>query len=514
MKSLQAFWARYQVFFFFLAVSFLLVAVCSMSSFLFPIHTRVDQNVFFTVGREILHGKVPYRDLFEHKGPLTYFLHAGAALISDTSFLGVYLLEVAFFSVFLYYLYKIAGLFLENRYALFASLLSGIVVLTTYSFLRGDNVEQFTLTFWAISMYYFLRQYIRGETETGSGRNVFLNGILVGCILWIKFNLLGFWVAWALFTYLPLLVHREWRRFFRYVGLFLLGILLTTIPWVIYFTLNGAMGDFLYTYFYCNIFLYSKDISFLDRLDTLWVGFVKNLGLNPLMSFLIGLGLVHFTRKNRFIWNKTGRWTLLGTFVVLYMGVFFGGRWYDYYVLICAGYVIFGVIALMRWLVEGKILRLYDMSRLLFRRLAVVSAFGALGVCILFGNCLPYMGRDKMEYPQFCFAEYINQVEDATLLNYGFIDGGFYLAAQVRPVNKYFCKVNIDQSQLPEMYEEQLSMLENREVDFVIVRMYGAKRDPMNYKCPALFENYYWVATEREYTDNYVYGLFAKRPET
>lgn len=69
---------------------------------------------FLSVGREILNGKVIYRDLFEHKGPLTYFIHAAAALISETSFLGIYLIEIVSLTVFLIFAYKTA-LFFTNR---------------------------------------------------------------------------------------------------------------------------------------------------------------------------------------------------------------------------------------------------------------------------------------------------------------------------------------------------------------------------------------------------------------
>lgn len=110
----NAFWEKYGIFIFFAVFSALLLSVCSMCSFLFPIHDRVDQNVFFTVGREILNGKVIYRDLFEHKGPLTYFIHAAAALISETSFLGVYLIEIVSLTVFLIFAYKTALFFYKS----------------------------------------------------------------------------------------------------------------------------------------------------------------------------------------------------------------------------------------------------------------------------------------------------------------------------------------------------------------------------------------------------------------
>ena len=79
------------------------ITICSKASPLYPFNDWVDSNCFLTVGKAMLHGQVPYRDLFEQKGPLLYMLHALAALISDTSFLGVYFVEIAACAAFLFF---------------------------------------------------------------------------------------------------------------------------------------------------------------------------------------------------------------------------------------------------------------------------------------------------------------------------------------------------------------------------------------------------------------------------
>ena len=80
-------------------VSVLMLGICTKSSPLYPMNDWVDVHCFFTVGRGIRHGMIPYLDLYEQKGPLIYFLYALAALISDNSFLGVFLIVVLCFAV-------------------------------------------------------------------------------------------------------------------------------------------------------------------------------------------------------------------------------------------------------------------------------------------------------------------------------------------------------------------------------------------------------------------------------
>ena len=49
----------------FVAAAFL--AICSKSSPLYPFNDWGDINCFFTVGKSMMQGLVPYRDLYEQK---------------------------------------------------------------------------------------------------------------------------------------------------------------------------------------------------------------------------------------------------------------------------------------------------------------------------------------------------------------------------------------------------------------------------------------------------------------
>ena len=49
----------------------------------------VDGNAFFTMGKGMFNGKVPYKDLFEQKGPLLYLIYGIGYLISHDTLLGV-----------------------------------------------------------------------------------------------------------------------------------------------------------------------------------------------------------------------------------------------------------------------------------------------------------------------------------------------------------------------------------------------------------------------------------------
>jgi hypothetical protein len=78
--------SKYGPYLFFLVLSFGVLFVCSASSPLYPINDWTDVNTYFTMGKGVVHGRIPYRDLFDHKGPLLYLLYAVGYLISrDTA---------------------------------------------------------------------------------------------------------------------------------------------------------------------------------------------------------------------------------------------------------------------------------------------------------------------------------------------------------------------------------------------------------------------------------------------
>ena len=77
-----------------LVASIFTLLICSKNSPLYPYNDWVDGNAFFTMGKGMFNGKVPYKDLFEQKGPLLYLIYGIGYLISHDTFLGVYLLEV------------------------------------------------------------------------------------------------------------------------------------------------------------------------------------------------------------------------------------------------------------------------------------------------------------------------------------------------------------------------------------------------------------------------------------
>ena len=83
-----------------------LVTLFSTCSFIYPFNPWDDPCVYMTIGNAMLQGKELYVDIFGHKGPVLFFMHEAAALLSRHSFVGIYLIEIVCCYFYLLYSWK------------------------------------------------------------------------------------------------------------------------------------------------------------------------------------------------------------------------------------------------------------------------------------------------------------------------------------------------------------------------------------------------------------------------
>lgn len=484
-------------------VSAILMTFCSMTSFLFPIHTGVDQNCFFTVGKSMLDGRVLYRDIFEQKGPLLYFIHMLGALISKDSFFGVYLIQIINMSVIFIFMGKISDLFLNLKYKYLVSGISSVIIVTSHCFSKGDNAEEFCMTFILISLY-FLCVYLKDTTRIPSMKAIFINGLLAGAILLIKFTILGFHIAWVIIIGIILIKRADIKKALLMCIVFLSGMLAATVPFLIYFIANNSLSDFIYVYFYSNIFLYSKNISLISRIGFF---FGSDVGLNLILTPLTILGIAWICIGKKLFKDRFARLSILFSYVSLFFFIYVGGTRYRYYLLATSVFVIFGVIALCSLL--KRLVKFFYIKKAFFYPLTAVIL---LFFIITASNISGYYRKPDSFYPQLQFAKIIKQTPNATILNYNFLDGGFFLASgSPLPDTKYFCKVNIPRENLPQMYDDQEKSIEEKKTDFVILRSWTSDDVYTDKPTDYLFENYELVTTADDDNEGYRYYLFSRK---
>ncbi len=458
-----------------MVLSALFLGICSKSSPLYPLNDWVDVQCFFTMGRSILDGLVPYRDLYEQKGPVLYFLYALAALISRDSFWGVFLLETVTFGLFLYFSGCIAALYLGKGgrvYGIIAIL--ALVIPISKAFAHGGSCELTSLYLLSYGLYSVLRA-LQKKRALRFGE-AFLNGIFAAFALYIKFTMLGFYLGLAAFVIV-------WYVSCKYpgkvllatIGQFLLGMAAVSGLVFGYFALHGAVEDFLTVYFYNNMFLYPTQTE-ASKLTVIQSCLKSTLQNNLCYSWLLTVGLLLFILRIRKHWQELVMALL--TFLGLTVGTYWGGRNSSYYGLILSVYTVFGLIAICEILRLAGVGTPKSMDFPLAKGLAVLCGISVFLSISLNTSQNTYLMRcEKEDHPAYQFAETIASVEDPKILNYGFLDGGFYYAAGIQPSCKFFCTLNIN---APDMWDTQRECINSGAVDFVITRKYPLSRYSVN----------------------------------
>jgi hypothetical protein len=468
-------------------VSAVFLALCSKSSFLYPLNDWGDANCFLSVGKSILHGKVLYRDIYDQKGPLLYLIHSIAWLISPTSFTGVYCIEVVFFSWFLMAGAKAARLFLPEAAVYVLLPLLAALILSSPAFCHGDSAEELCLPLvmspLAVLVHYFKSEYPKPMPYD----RILLSGVLAGCILCIKFNLLGFHLVWIVTVVVTCVVRKNLGRALKSFLAFAAGVSVAVLPWITYFLLNHALDSFYDAYIFNNVFLYSKipDLGWLDRILgrilLILASSLENLQFS--VPVVLGLAAVIFTRD--FGAAGSGRLSLLLGFFVLLAGVFAGDVFYQYYPLILSVYSVIGLCFIFRTiLIRLPKLRLKRPAAALIILTTVAASFAFARAV---SPNVYLLGRSRDSMAQYQFRDIIMEADNPTLLTYDFLDFGEYTVCNIEPTCKYFCGLNI---RLPEIRETQEDFIKNKKVDYVITR---------NETPSFILENYTVVLRREQY---------------
>ncbi|MCI1553034.1 MAG: glycosyltransferase family 39 protein [Levilactobacillus sp.] len=471
----------------FTIVGAFIMTFCSYTSPAYYFDTSPDNNAFFTVGKAMMHGIVPYKDIFEQKGPFVYFLHGLAYLVSPRSFTLIFLYEIATLVAAMFLVYQIAKVFNTRELpALLTGLLSPALFLYHPYYDYGDTVEFFTLPF-LLSLIYLIVLLDRRHLTVSHWWYV-AQGALVGVVFLSKYTLLGAWIVFYLVLMGYRLVKRQWRALGQLVGWSALGFAVTTVPWLIYFLATKSLGAFVNVYILFNtkVYLTSSVAFFANLIQSM--ALVSQFYLSNVLFFVLGVvgTLVVTFWPGVFQHNFTRGLYLLATLGsdMLALYGYQAGAVYQYYELIYfAGFVLPFILG----------------CRLLFRRLSVpagddsfvvlaalvISWFLVLGVNNNVTNSKVFPNNEAIteentsrpqQPAQVDFGNYMRASGlPLTLLNYGSIDMGFYTASGAVPTSYYFQNYNIAQSADPQILRSQVDQIRQHKVEWVVLNTPAGK---------------------------------------
>ena len=147
------------------------------------VYEGCDSVVFKQMGLAMLQGKVPYLDLFDHKGPVVYVINAFSQWLIPGRW-GLFLLFCVNIAAVTYIWWLIASLFVKSRNTIWPvviGLFSYILVLSD-----GNLTEEWSLLPISYCLYVFVRHFVEGRAI--SSKAFFLMGISLGTVTFLRIN--------------------------------------------------------------------------------------------------------------------------------------------------------------------------------------------------------------------------------------------------------------------------------------------------------------------------------------
>lgn len=321
-----------------------LVSILIFAAF-FPLRVNYypshDYSIFAYIGQQILRGKMPYTELWDHKPPVIFYLNALGLKLAGGSLSGIWFLEfIAFFIGNLIFFRVLKRHFPKwiSLAVLSAGMLHYVRVLDF-----GNYTEEVSLFFAFCSLCLFFC----GKTGRGNLQKGILNGILCGLAFTCKQNTVGCWCALFLLDLIRVLPANSDPEYFRKRRNFwlwtLAGFLLVNGAWVIYFGANGALAAYWDVAFRFNL-IYSEK-SGESRLACAWttLTFLPSVSPYLLLGFLSWIPNVVFVfRTGLKKFAKEHPLTLWAVLCLPIELVFAGlsGMNYQHYFILCIPPVI------------------------------------------------------------------------------------------------------------------------------------------------------------------------------
>lgn len=240
-----------------LLTGFLLV-FSNNTSPLYPYSYGIDSAFYRYMGSVILQGKTPYVDLWEHKGPVLYFIQALGALNGTRneklSFIFIMQIFSLLFSVI--FLYKINQRISVSKHSSLRFFLLLTVALSVLgNTLEGGNLtEEWSIPMICCSLYLFINYALQTNRNTGHPcKYSYIHGICLALITFIRINNAVSIFAGLLVIGINLLLKRQWKDFLKNILFGILGSLTVIIPIFIWFFRRNALNEMIYGTFIFNL---------------------------------------------------------------------------------------------------------------------------------------------------------------------------------------------------------------------------------------------------------------------
>ncbi|CCY46297.1 pMT family glycosyltransferase 4-amino-4-deoxy-L-arabinose transferase [Firmicutes bacterium CAG:822] len=341
-----------------LFITFLICMLSPLDIFTFNAAPWIDSSVFKYIGWQMAEGSIPYLDMFDHKGLLIYFINYIGYIISPHR--GVWFIEFIFMFVTVLFAYKIAHKFVSKPISMLVVL---IALAPIYSYFEGGNfTEEYALPFQMIALYIFIDFFKNSYKYMSRGDNykskvnfkffnilVFINGICMGCVLFLRPNMISIWIVFCLMVLIYCILKKYYLELFKFFISFFAGLLFVIMPMITYLALNNAIKPFVDDYILFNM-MYATDKEITYIMNVFSEFFTTPI---IIFSFVIVGTKIYLQIK-----NKENCYFNVGYLIYMILTVILvsmSGRMYNHYAMTLLPMLIYPISLLFDYLKEIKL---------------------------------------------------------------------------------------------------------------------------------------------------------------
>lgn len=447
-------------------VCFIISLLFAVKFSLYPFNSKIpgtDSSVFLYIGRAMYGGAVPYKDLFDHKGIILYFIEYIGYVIGFGNSAGVWIFELLNTFATAYIFYLISKLFSKSDIVCYVTIFA-VLFLSSNDFFTGEGgnlTEEYALPWIALSLYLVANFFIRKKYKPW---HIILIGLAFSVVFFLRVNMVGLWGALLLVVIIYFVKNNRLLEVFKCAGLFILGCLIVVVPIVIYLLWNGALQNMIDYYFVFN-FSYTDSES-------------SNGILYFFIRCVIGAGISVFFIVYAFITNCKCKVLWLNAFALFtaFLSADISGRgYYHYGIILIPFFVIPAVLSIYPFFEKTR-----EISKISYNRKILLPI---ITVCLMCVVCKPMydvyitwrVPKETSELDEY-LASYTNKDDDVLILNNDVV---YYINSNRSTNNKFFYQQPpIDISD--RLFNEFIQEMVLNSSDYIITRVTDDKIEKQN----------------------------------
>lgn len=403
-------------------IAFLSLAVCSNTTS--PFYTEqnmADSGMFQIIGKYWAQGHLPYIELWDSKGPLVFFGNCLGYMLTGNS-TGVFVVQCLCLFVTLAIILRI----LRHCFSTIVGCALLLIPLAAFSanISGGNCVEEFELPFIALA-YLCVCHWLWSDKSRGDhpSRYAFVYGIVLGLSFMSRLtNALGVCAAVAVIA-CWLVYNRKWQSLLKNILMFVAGLAISTLPFVIYFYANGALDALWY-----SAIVYNFDYAAHAAAKTITIKDFFVMVTNYLDTFLMLFTSIMILLFNRKRWLSGILWLLVSALSLFWL---LGGKAYAHYGLVSMPLVAVSFVELYNMIVTNR----NKASRYIIKIVSVGYILVTAMVC--------YRGYTLKVYEDNSIASlrsFMKDVPASYKKSFVFYNGGtdLYLFEDIMPACRFF----------------------------------------------------------------------------